>query len=396
METFGSLGIKFVYDKFLKLKEQLNTTNLPKTYGSIKDIVARHIDHYLATLDGLTDIASTERDLINSLFEIKLSLSGIEERVISLKLIKYYKVDSIRLIQAIANLNSDISSLTEQHTIYKNHSEFAVLQTRLKKVQIDSGIIGLPFLFYVPISEETNLLSAPPIAHELGHIYSQVYEIELFDDFDNRYSISDFMRKAQSRLIRISNETKRKAKIRTYNNIILNWFEWRFEIASDVFATFLFGPAYALYMLSFLIGSSPYKKTGMVYTHPSPDLRMRLILKLLKKKTGVNNLCNYLKEAWSNHVQETGEDDEDTIDIHGWSEDFINIYVENICSVYDSLGLKLVFLPKLFYNLEEELLKNYEPKSLIEAVNLLWINRVLFPDSNKKELQNEIFVRFIL
>lgn len=110
------------------------------------------------------------------------------------------------------------------------------------------------------------------VAHEIGHaLYGKI-----------KWDLSDFAKEETALIERISLRLKTptlgKQTTKTLQGAFFNWFQ---ELAADAFSLYLTGPAsfFALSEFFELLGG----RYGLCYTHPSHDLRRKILFEKLKE-----------------------------------------------------------------------------------------------------------------
>ena len=156
----------------------------------------------------------------------------------------------------------------------------------------------------LPQGEEKYLLNLSDLYHEIGHLLFVQYEPFLVDDHLSavKTHYNEKIRKADGR----KKQTQFKKSLR---DAIEYWdHSWSEELACDLIATYLVGPAYAWSHMKICALSGGvneiYSRKNVFREHPPDEARMRAIL-LMLDLLGYTNESLAIKETWEQFLTKT-------------------------------------------------------------------------------------------
>jgi hypothetical protein len=153
-------------------------------------------------------------------------------------------------------------------------------------------------LFLVPGFERWSPLLSPISGHEIGHVVGYYKKDRLFSLFNA--CIKDFEREIRTVLARLSGEY-RQAELNFILEFIRAWNSWRDEIASDLVALHMLGPAFAFATQQSFIGRDPFQLSR---THPPDDLRVRVVIEEMKKPHfNLSESAYFLETEWGFYLE---------------------------------------------------------------------------------------------
>jgi hypothetical protein len=241
-----------------------------------------------------------------------------------------------------------------------------------------------------PKIEQRNTLLHCIIAHEIGHgIYKKLNFIEdltkiVYTNIDKNqinnvihlYCSSIHKNKKQAPLF--PSELQIKDMITSQiNEVIYNWTE---EVASDLFAICILGPAYYFSFIHFIISCQYIDNYST--THPSPKLRIWLITKFLKNKN-----LNYLKNFDKNSFEFFSQWEKNTKPPYKSSNPIFNLIISGIISSFIQFSNLILNKLTKFYDFDKELKNIYPLKERV--INLIPPNEII-DKTNKIGINSEI------
>jgi len=150
----------------------------------------------------------------------------------------------------------------------------------------------------VPATESRGLLNLPDLFHELGH-YGHYHRQKIFSN-RTLVSIRAYLDKTEQEQQRLARPIKPDWP-KDFEYVWTN--RWAEEIACDVFATFLVGPAYGWANLHLILRQpTPF---GFSITHPADAARMDNILRVLKRME-LHEPAQEIESAWNKFKQTQG------------------------------------------------------------------------------------------
>jgi hypothetical protein len=283
-------------------------------------------------------------------------------------------------------------------------------EVRVSEAQNDIAVISFPS------SERTSALLHCCFAHEIGHHLNESFSIaaqiepkilELIDKklldkyvegwlelFRKHKSVIDGTEVTLDKFILKDHLFSRATE--EFARIIRKWLD---EIVSDIFAIYLFGPAYIFAISEFLLSSQDLEK--YYETHPPPFIRIKNLVKLFDELGFYKDLEVYADvikriDFYKEISKKTFESENETM------QDIKNIILERcINALFDlakSLVLQQVNLLKRHFDFEDinkaviafrnlipgnEILNKNAVSKPIDAISILnaaWIVRINFID----------------
>jgi hypothetical protein len=150
--------------------------------------------------------------------------------------------------------------------------------------EIGSGMIALPY------GEEKNILNLSDLYHEIGHFLYEQHRPDFIGDLPARI------------------EAFYKQKHGTFplaTDALTRWeTTWMEELACDLIATFLTGPAYAWTNLKITTASTVlnvFGKPNLQSDHPGNEARMRAVFTMLRL-TGHNTELAEIEKSWADFL----------------------------------------------------------------------------------------------
>jgi hypothetical protein len=210
----------------------------------------------------------------------------------------------------------------------------------------------------VPQGEEKHLLNLSDLYHEIGHLIFIQSETFLTGEHLEKVKIY-FNRLAATKRGRKDGPLKKKI-----NNAMNAWENtWSEELACDLIATYLVGPAYGWSHMKICAVSSGfnniYSHNNVFKEHPADEIRMRVILKMLVQ-IGCDEEAGCIQRAWNKFLEETHNERPTAYDLI-FPQELIDSITENVYS-----GSKNILL----HSYPEQKNKYTRPISLI--VNEAW------------------------
>lgn len=135
------------------------------------------------------------------------------------------------------------------------------------------------FRTFVPISAIQNPYVWPILAHEIGHAFSFIPNIEELIEAECGPLISQHLRSIRERVQRSREEIADIEYI-----LSRSWYQWVSEIWADLFALRRVGPCFVDSEMFELITSDPFspsmEASGRLYifSHPPPDVRIKILV----------------------------------------------------------------------------------------------------------------------
>ena len=144
--------------------------------------------------------------------------------------------------------------------------------------------------------EDNFLLAIPDFVHELGHLFYNCYENEIFKPFVK--NLRQYIKEQQESL---KNKTASKSYHNYFKLLEQTWLqEYIIEFSCDIFATYLVGSAFGWSHLRLVLESETeiyYPSFGQQGTHPADEARMRAIL-LTLKELGETEQVEKISQQW--------------------------------------------------------------------------------------------------
>ena len=191
-------------------------------------------------------------------------------------------------------------------------------------------------LIKVPAAEHLFLLGLPDLCHEMGHILYSNYKGDFLGNFFS--DLSNYIRSEKERRIREGAPPSYQV---LYDKLETEWRDrWTTELACDLIATFMVGPAFGRTHLRLCCGLDPdifRPGFGESSTHPSGESRMRAIIRMLER-IGLNEDSKVIQEQWLKYVSVNGSDKPIEYD-HCYPDKLIDSLAEAVCGGCMKIGL---------------------------------------------------------
>lgn len=211
----------------------------------------------------------------------------------------------------------------------------------------------------VPQGEEKHLLNLSDLYHEIGHLIFIQHERFLVGDYMQQ--MKNYYDAEEGKLWgRIEQSLRKRIK-----NAVKCWeATWSEELACDLIATYLVGPAYAWTNLKICAVSSGaneiYAYPNIFKEHPPDEVRMRAVLRMLYL-IGHHDEAKKITSIWDEFLSVTQNAKPDGYDVI-----FPSLLVESISQNVFEGCTNIALLPY-----PEQLRTNTRPVSLI--INEAWL-----------------------
>lgn len=188
----------------------------------------------------------------------------------------------------------------------------------------------------LPLCEDEFLLAIPDFVHELGHIFYDKNEEDIFRPFAE--VINTYVQEQKQNL---ANQSSSKAYQDYLNLLKKTWLqEYIIEFSCDIFATYLVGDAYGWSHLRLILQSHSeiyYPSFGEEGTHPSDEARMRAILITLNE-LGDSQQAQNISQQWQQYKKIVLDSPNEEY-AYCYPDNILQKLAQNVINVCDKVGL---------------------------------------------------------
>lgn len=188
----------------------------------------------------------------------------------------------------------------------------------------------------VPTNEEVRLLALGDLCHELGHIAFYKDGPQLRRDIFRR-----LLNYVQQQSAAPPGDLEADDPAAFFSEVFVSWRQWVQEFVSDLFATFLVGPAFGwqhLRLYCIQDSAAPLHEPVLGGEHPADEARMLAVL-LILRRMGYGQEADEIESQWRAAAKAYGSSPASDFEF-AYPEELLERLAENVDTGCRALGLR--------------------------------------------------------